>query len=411
MSDIRPFHAYRPVADKVFHVVTRSADGFSAAHVRKLIFSNPYSFLNVIFPDINSKNKTRPGSPERMKKIRAAFTEFVSRKIFIKDEKPSYYIYRQIQPLYTFTGIVGIIHSSEYQKGKIKVHEHTLLEREQKLMQYLDHVGWNAEPVLFFHDTRFSLQEIIYNFTLQNIPVYDFSTTDGNRHILWKVDHPEMVSRIYHEMKELPAVYIADGHHRTSSSVLLANKRREQGEDEFAPSQFFMGIFFDKSELKVFEFNRLISNDCIPETDVFFEKISHNFNVKSISSPSMPPDNKKEFYVYIRNKWFSISLKENVSYDKNSTAAGLFNTFILMPVFGIEDARTDKRVQYIPGIYGTNGIMEAVDGDKFRYGFVLSPSSTQEIMQVADRGEVMPPKSTWIEPKLLNGLLIYDFNR
>jgi uncharacterized protein (DUF1015 family) len=411
MSKIFPFKAFRPVHDKVFHVVCRSADGFTSSTIKKIIESNPYSFLNIIFPDFTHKNKSKAGSPERMMKIRSAFEQSKIKKLFISDNEPAYYIYRQIKKNTQFTGMVGVIHADEYRSGRVKIHEHTLTEREEKLMEYLDIVEWNAEPVLFFYSATSALQQLIYEITDKQIPLYDFSGTDEIRHILWKTEKKSLNQKIYAELENIQNVYIADGHHRSSSSVLLADKRLKSGVDRQHPSQYFMGIFFDSKELKVYEFNRLLDNQFHIPPDIMLNRAKENFDIFKIKKPARAPFEKNEFYIYCLNEWYSFKLKSDIQYWKNMPSAGIWNEWFLKSIYGVSDPKNEKKIHYLPGTLGIDAVQNEVQSGKYSVGCVLSPSSTEEIKEIADRGEVLPPKSTWIEPKLLNGLLIYDFSK
>ncbi|MCX8081482.1 MAG: DUF1015 family protein [Bacteroidia bacterium] len=411
MALILPFKAFRPVHDKVFHVVCRSADGFTSSTIKKIIESNPYSFLNIIFPDFSEKNKSKAGTPERMRKIRHAFEQSKEKKLFISDEEPAYYIYRQIKKNIEYTGIVGVIHADEYRNGHVKIHEHTLTEREEKLMQYLDLVEWNAEPVLFFYKSNTELQQLVYDITDKQFPLYDFSGTDEIRHIVWKTEKKSMVQKIRSAFEKVENVYIADGHHRSSSSVLLADKRLGEGVDNHHPSQYYMGIFFDSKELKVYEFNRLLDNRFMITPDVMLQKAEADFNITKIEKPTGPPSEKTEFFVFTKGQWYSLKLKNTADALLKMPSAGIWNEYFLKRIYGVDDPKNEKKIHYLPGTLGIEVVEKEVLNGNYGVGCILSPSTTKEIRDIADRGDVMPPKSTWIEPKLLNGLLIYDFSR
>jgi uncharacterized protein (DUF1015 family) len=237
MANVVPFKGIRPAKDKVHLVASRSVDGYNLTELHAKLASNPYSFLHVISPDFSDGKKSKPGSIERLQKAKAKYLKFVDEQVFISDNEPGYYIYQQLKDEYIFTGIIGCSSIDDYFNGIIKIHEQTLTDREEKLMHYLEVCDFNAEPVLFSYPNDKIIDEITEK-SMQSVPEYDFTTTDRVRHKLWLVNDKAIVRQIQERFSKIPAIYIADGHHRSASSGLLGKSRRAKnpnysGEESF----------------------------------------------------------------------------------------------------------------------------------------------------------------------------------
>lgn len=414
MAHILPFAGIRPVKDKAAQISSRSPDRYSQEQLQEILRQNPYSFLHIIFPDFSDNLHTKAGSKERLEKIKSRYLEFCAKGWLVQEDKPVYYIYRQENQGNQYTGIIACSGVEDYLNGVIKIHEETLTDREEKLREYLEVCDYNSEPVLFCYPDHAEISSIIQR-KIQDAPEYDFITTGEVRHILWLVDEDEAVNALRRNFDSLPAIYIADGHHRSSSSALLAKSRKEKHPEHSGsePWNYFLGIYFPESELKIFDYNRLVKDLNGLDKEVFFEKISADFEVIPHGSVLFKPAQKFTFSLYLDQEWFELKLKPgraDETIPAESLDAALLTRYILAPVLGIQDLKNDKRIGFIEGTRGVAALAAEVDSGRFALAFGLFPVQMQELKAIADTGAIMPPKTTWIEPKLRNGLVIYSLS-
>ncbi len=403
MARVLPFAAYTPPPELAANVASRSVEHYSKAQLAEIQTANLLSFLNIIKPAVEDEDKTN---------IRKRFFEGILKGQFKKVKKQCYFIYRQSIGDVSYDGIIALASVADYEAGKIKLHEQTLTHRENLLAEYLDKVNLNAEPVCFTFPRSLALESILI-MVQRRKPYLDFEETDKTRHQVWMAHAEEELSLISDAFKELPAIYIADGHHRSASSVRLAQLRRNNLAHHHAnsSSEFFMGIFFAENQLKIFEYNRLVKNidgfslkDLLKKLEINFQIIPHNKN------PFEPMYNH-EFGMYSEGQWYELNLKAKIQLGDNpveSLEPEVFNHYILAPCFNITDIKTDKRIGFLSGKTPLEELSKKVDSGKYQAAFTLFPVSEAELFAVADRGLTMPPKSTWVEPKLLSGLTVYD---
>ncbi|MES2678253.1 MAG: DUF1015 family protein [Bacteroidota bacterium] len=413
MATVLPFKALRPTNDKVHLVASRSVDGYSVSDLKDKLSGNPYTFLHVINPDFDDGQRTRPGSKERLAKVKKKFKSFIKEKIFKRDEKPAYYIYRQVKNGDEYIGIIACTSIDDYMNGVIKIHEQTITQREEKLKDYLEVCEFNAEPVLFCYPNDATLDKLIVDIS-ESFPDYDFTTTDKIRHTLWVVNDEKKVQLISKRFSSIPAIYIADGHHRSASSALLGNLKRNakknySGKEAF---NYYLGIFFAETQLKIFDYNRLVkdlNNITVPE---LLQRLKQKFEVKPLAVEIFKPTAKHQLSMYVDNKWYSLVSKEG-TYNSNdpigSLDAYILTEHILSPIFGIHDLKTDKRIGFVPGVKGAEALKRSVDEGKAEVAFGLYPVTMEHLKWIADTNHIMPPKSTWVEPKMRSGLVIYSF--
>ena len=414
MATILPFKGIRPAQDKVHLVVTRSVDNYRLDVLKHKLETNPFSFLHVINPDFNDGKKTKPGSKERLQKVKKSFQQFLKDEIFIQDQKDSYYLYQQFKDGNVYTGIMGCSAVEDYDTGVIKKHEQTIKDREEKLASYLDVCNFNAEPVLFSYQNNAIIDEIVSQVLLKH-PMYDFSTTDKVRHKLWVISNSSTVRSIESEFRKINAVYIADGHHRSASSSSLAHSRKSKNPNHKGnePYNFYLGVFFPEDQLKIVEFNRLVTDLNGLSKEEFLQKLKQNFKVVPHHSNPYKPEHKHKFGMYLDGSWYELISKSELGKQKDSVKkldASILSDFILSPILGIDDLRTNKRISFMPGVKGLNELKNQVDQGKFTLAFVLYPVSMSELKHIADIDGIMPPKTTWIEPKMRSGLLVYSLD-
>ncbi|HXC06174.1 MAG TPA: DUF1015 domain-containing protein [Bacteroidia bacterium] len=414
MATIIPFCGIRPAPDKVHLVASRAVDGYSSSDLREKLKSNPYSFLHVINPDFNDGKRTRPGSPERLKKVKARYMQFQEEEVFVRDPHPCYYIYRQQKLGHVYTGLIACGSIDDYFDGLIKIHEQTLTEREEKLKQYLEVCDFNAEPVLFSYPNDAVIDKLTEEIT-DGRPAYDFTTTDKVRHTLWVVDDRSTVSVLETQFKSIPAIYIADGHHRSASSALLGKSRRSLNPNHKGtePYNFYLGVFFPETQLKIYDFNRVVHDLHELKEEEFLKKIGEKFILEEKGSIVYKPACKHNFSMYLGGKWYSLTPKPGIVHDKEpvgSLDAFILTQHILSPILGIHDLKTDKRVGFVSGIKGMEELQNQVDHWKSKVAFGLFPVSMDQLKRIADTGNIMPPKTTWVEPKMRSGLVIYSLS-
>lgn len=414
MANILPFKGIRPVKDKVHLVASRSVDGYDASELHSKLASNPYSFLHVISPDFSEGKKTKPGSPERLKKVKAKYQKYIEEKILVSDQQPSYYVYQQFKDEFVYTGIIACTSIDDYINGKIKIHEQTITDREEKLMHYLEVCDFNAEPVLFSYENDSKIDEITAN-TVETEPEFDFTTTDKVRHKLWVISNPVTVSEIRERFNTISHVYIADGHHRSASSALLGKSRRKamgnySGKEAF---NYYLGIFFPENQLKIFDFNRVVKDLNGLNTQSFIEKLQTNFTVTFKGQEIYRPSQKHNFSMYIEGNWYSLDPKKELVHNEEpvgSLDASILSEHILSPILNIHNLKTDKRIGFVSGIKGMKELKNQVDHWDFKVAFGLYPVEMEQLKHIADTNNIMPPKTTWVEPKMRSGLVIYSLS-
>jgi len=413
MATVLPFKALRPTNDKVHLVASRSVDGYNLSELKDKLAGNPYTFLHVINPDFDDGIRTRPGSKERLVKVKRKFKSFIKEKIFKQDEKPAYYIYRQIKNNIEYIGIIACTSIDDYMNGVIKVHEQTITQREEKLKEYLEVCEFNAEPVLFCYPNDTILDQLITDISA-SVPTYDFTTTDKVRHTLWVVSNDKNVETIIKRFAGIPSIYIADGHHRSASSSLLGNvlrksKKNFTGKEAF---NYYLGVFFAETQLKIYDYNRLVKDMGDLTHAELLKKLKQKFEVREINQEVFKPAKKHEISMYTASKWYSLTAKEgtyNSSDPVGSLDASILTEHILSPLFDIHDLKIDKRIGFVPGIKGPEALKKNVDEGKAEVAFGLYPVTMDHLKWIADTNNIMPPKSTWVEPKMRSGLVIYSF--
>jgi len=414
LATIIPFKGIRPTRDKVQLVASRSVDSYGKTDLTEKLRGNPFTFLHVIHPDFKDGKRTRPSSPERLRKIRAQYDAFVAEEIFERDTQPCYYVYQQIKFGNTYTGIIACTSIDDYSSGVIKIHEQTLTDRERKLKEYLDVCQFNAEPVLFCYPDNPEIENITAK-TIAQREEYDFTTTDRVRHKLWVISEPIEVAEVRNHFEKIASVYIADGHHRSASSALLGESMRAQHPDYSGtePWNFYLGVFFPETQLKIFDFNRVVKDlNGLSERD-FLKKLERDFIITSKGTEVYRPIAKHHFSMYLDGQWYELQLKKGIANDNvpvNSLDAFLLTEQILSPILDIHDLKTDPRIGFVSGIKGAEELKNQVDNWKFKVAFGLYPVQMEELKRIADTNSIMPPKTTWVEPKMRSGLVIYSLN-
>jgi len=409
MSTIKPFRALRPAADKVEHVVSHAVERYTTDTIKNKLATNPFSFLQVIFSGRNYKGVY----PEQLKAIKSKFEEFISTSVLQQETEPCFYIYKQVKDGRTHIGIIALASVKDYRQGIIKIHEQTLAEREEKLKEYLSICNFNAEPVCLTHPFNKELHDFLYSKT-KNTPLYNF-TYDNISHTVWQIADKSDVATISAFFNEIPYLYIADGHHRAASSALLAESMAKNNPTHTGnePYNFFMSAFFADNELTIYNFDRMVSSIGNHTPSSLLEELKKYFNVVPKGKTHCKPASVGEISMYLEKEWYLLQLKSGLLKNIDAVSildVSILSDYILAPILGITDLRNDKRIAFIPGVRGLEEITEKVNSGKMKAAFCLYPISFSQLKAVADTGKEMPPKSTWIEPKLESGLLIYSLD-
>ena len=406
MLSIQPFKAVRPPRDKANLVASRPFYNYKKRILSAKLEGNPFTFLHVINPEFKAEDKTEPNSIERFKKVKEKYEEFKLNNFLIKDDSLCLYIYRQITATNSYIGIIAGASVDDYITGSIKIHEHTLTEREEIFCKYIDICQFNAEPVLLTYKDNSSINSIIDRYTNERSE-YEFSTTDSIKHDLWVISNQKDIETIQQYFKEIPTAYIADGHHRTASSVLYAAEKKDIKE-----TQFFLSYFIAESSLKIYDFNRTIKGLNGLAVDEFLSNVYQYFDLLEKNDNKLKPTALHEFSMYIDGTWYLLKVKPNFISDTSPVGSldpQILSDTLLLKVLGIKDLKNDSRVQFIDGTKGMKALKKSVDSGKSDVAFGLYPISIEQLKLIADTNNVMPPKSTWIEPKLRSGLTIYEF--
>ncbi len=407
MAKVIPFRAVRPSRDKVHLVASRAFYTYPKHVLEAKLDSNPFSFIHIINPEFREVEKTAPNSAERFNKVKASYQNFKSTGILQKDRQAAFYIYKQAGTR-SFRGIIAGTAVEDYMTQVIKKHEDTLTKREEVFKDYLKICEFNAEPVLMTYPDHEVLKSL-YDKYEETRADFEFTTTDKITHYLWPVFDETDQQSITQAFEEIDALYIADGHHRSASSSLLACELRDNGESN-SLNQFFMSYLIPESDLQIMDFNRLVRDLNGMSTDEFLDKLSQHFSVEKSDTP-VKPNAYNSFGLYLDKEWYALTLKTQIG-DSNPVDQldpAILSKLVLDPILNIADLKTSERVHFEGGPNGFNKMVELIDKGKYRAGFSLFPVSVEQLKTVADAGLTMPPKSTWIEPKLRSGLTIYEF--
>ena len=373
---------------------------------------NPFSFLQIINPGFKY-HKTISGK-ERYTMVRNRYQEFKEEAVFLQDPSPCYYIYKIVnRDGLIFHGIVAAASVKDYENNVIKKHEDTIEYRETLFKDYLKIVGFNAEAVLLTYPDNPELKNLIED-VMRSRSEYEFTTTYRDTHYLWNVSDGKIISAIKKLFTEMGSIYIADGHHRTASSYLLAQDYKSENEEHTGeePYNFFMSYLIPESELKIYEFNRLIKDLNGLSKEDFLIKLDTFYRIENRGQSYYKPSKKHHFSMYLDGEFYSLYLRMNL-YNFNSALDALdtqiLYSTILKPILEIEDVRSDQRINYSNGKKDLVYVKSLVDSGDFKVGFGLMPITIDEMKKISDEGLTMPPKSTYIEPKLRSGVTIYEF--
>ena len=412
MVRIRPFAAVRPPREYVEEVAARPYDVLNSAEAQKE--AGEKSLLHITKPEIDFSPIIDEHSQQAYDKAVENFKAWQSRGWLVQDDKPYYYIYAQTMEGRTQYGLVVCAHTDDYAEGNIKKHELTRKDKEDDRMIHVRIQDANIEPVFFAYPDNEEVNAIVARY-IAGVPEYDFVAEDGFGHTFWVIDNQDDIDRLTAIFAGIPAFYVADGHHRTAAAARVgaekkANNPAHTGEEEY---NWFMTVAFPDSQLKIIDYNRVVKdlNGLTPEQ--LLKALEEDFEVCEKGSDIYKPGRLHEFSMYLQGKWYSLAAKDG-RYDDNDPIGVLdvtiLSNLVLDKILGIKDLRTDKRIDFVGGIRGLGELSRRVDSGEMAVAFALYPVSMKQLVDIADSGNIMPPKTTWFEPKLRSGLAIHKLS-
>ena len=411
MITFRPFRAIRPQTEYAQSVACRPYDVLDSKEAKKEAAGNPNSFLRVIKPEIDLPESTNLYSEEVYNAGKQTFLQMLEDGVFQTDLSPSFYVYRLTMDGRTQTGLVGCCHFEEYYDGRIKKHELTRTAKENDRVRHVETLEANAEPVFFSYRGQSEIDQIVDGIT-KAAPVYDFFADDGIRHELWVCDDLLIIDQLSDRFKSLDSLYVADGHHRTAAAARVGQKLKDNnpshsGDEEY---NFFMAVLFPDDQLKIFDYNRVVKDLNGQTEEIFLENLSHHFELKKENFDSIKPSSIREFAMYLPGQWYRLTPREIVRSEDpvNDLDVTILSQLILQPILEIGDLRKSERIDFVGGIRGLSELSRRVDSGEMAVAFALYPVSMDQLLAIADAGEIMPPKTTWFEPKLRSGLFIHS---
>ncbi len=412
MADIRPFNALRPAKDLAEKIAALPYDVYSRQEAKEEIKKAPLSFLRIDRAETSFPDDVDTYDDRVYVKAREILDDMTERGEFISDEKPCFYLYELTMEGRVQTGIVAVASASDYENGVIKKHENTTEAKEQDRIRHVDVLSAQTGPIFLGYRNN----EVLKNITgkvKQGDPVYDFVSPDGIRHRVFIIDDDMDIAAIRGAFDAINSIYICDGHHRCASAVKVCRMRRDAhksftGDEEY---NYFLSVLFPSDELKILDYNRVVKDLNGLSESRFMDRIRKKFDVSEGSDEPFKPGKKHEFGMYISGSWYTLRAREEIlSGDPVSDLdVSILQNELLSPILNIEDPRTDSRIAFVGGVHGMEGLMEKVDKGDYVCAFSLYPTDIDELFTVADMGRLMPPKSTWFEPKLRSGLFIHRF--
>ncbi len=415
MAVLKAFKGLRPPADLAKQVASRPYDVLNSKEAREEAKGNEHSLLHIIKPEIDMDPEIDVHAPEVYEKAKENFHMFQDKDWLVDDEEGYLYIYGQTMWGKTQYGLVGCAGVDDYLNNVIKKHELTRPDKEEDRMKHVRINNANVEPVFFSYPAHAELDGIVKDFVKNNVPEYDFVADDEIGHHFWVIKDKATIAKIIELFGTIPATYVADGHHRTAAAALVGKEKRENnpnhtGNEEY---NFFLAVHFPDDQLTIIDYNRVVKDLNGLSNEDFIQKLKTGFEVELKGEDIYKPDTLHNFSMYLDGKWYSMTAKEG-TYDDNDPIGVLDVTIlsdqVLEPVLGIEDLRRSTRIDFVGGIRGLGELSRRVDNGEMKVAFALFPVSMKQLIDIADTGNIMPPKTTWFEPKLRSGLVIHKLD-
>ena len=422
MTKIRAFSAIRPCTALAAEVAALPYDVYSREEAAAAVQGHPYSFLNIDRPETQFDPGQDMYAPEVYQKADEMLKEWLDKGILIREEAPAYYIYSQTMGGRMQTGLVALSSVDDYLSDVVKKHENTRADKEEDRMRHVDTTSMQTGPIFLAYRDSYEADHVIDQ-GLRTVPLYDFESDDGIRHTLYRISDERLIGKLTEAFAEIPCTYIADGHHRAASAVRVAKKRREAhpnytGEEEF---NWFLSVLFPMSQLRIYDYNRVVHDLNGLSREEFLKKLAESYDVTELKlqpgeeekDPEyMRPYEKGQVGMYLSGVWYRLTAREEIlSGDPvKGLDVSMLQDHVLAPLLGILDPKTDRRIDFVGGIRGVQELKKRTDACG-GVAFLMYPTSMRELFRVADNGLLMPPKSTWFEPKLRSGLFIHEIER
>ncbi len=408
MARIEPFRAWRPRPELAPRVASPPYDVVSTEEARRLAEGEPLSFLHVVRPEIDLPQGTDPYAPEVYAKGAENLRRLIEDGVLIREERPALYLYRQTMGDHVQTGVVAGASVDEYEAGLIKKHEHTRRAKEDDRTRHVEALGANTGPVFLAYRARPEIDALVERLAAAS-PVYDFTAEDGIRHTVWVVDDPGDREALQAAFREVPELYVADGHHRSAAAVRVRAARRAANPNHTGdePYNFFLSVIFPHDQLRILDYNRVVRDLAGMDPATFLRRVGERFEVEPTDAPR--PTRPRTFGMYLDGRWYRLRARPG-TFPEDDPVRGLdvaiLQENLLAPVLGIGDPRSDERIDFVGGIRGLEELERRVGSGDWAVAFAMYPTSIEQLFSVADAGLVMPPKSTWFEPKLRSGLIV-----
>lgn len=412
MAIIKPFRGLRPKADLASQIASPPYDVINSEEARVMAQGNDLSFLHVVKSEIDLDPETNQYDTRVYEKAADNFKKFVEHGMFLQDEQDCFYLYQQIMGGHKQVGIIACVSADDYQNNIIKKHELTRPDKEEDRTKHIDLLDAQTGMVFLTYRARESVDAAVNECVKRN-PAYDFTSPDGVQHIIWVVDDPEKINIFKESFHQVSAIYIADGHHRSASSVRVRDRRKAKnpqhnGEEEY---NYFLGVLVPHNQVQILSYNRVVKDLNQYTKTQFLEKLAEKFEVvPSKDNQPYAPDQPHSFGMYLDSCWYCLKAKKGIYRDHDpieSLDVHILQEGILSPLLDIKNPRTDERIDFIGGIRGLKELEKRVDEGAYQVAFSLYPTTVENLMEVADSNQVMPPKSTWFEPKLRSGLIVH----
>jgi len=410
---VKPFRALRPRREFAAKVAVKPYDVISSEEARKIVLSNPLAFYRVTKPEVNFERPVDPASEEALEVAKRNLRKYIEDGIFFQEDQDCFYIYRQISHDHTQTGLVATFSAREYIDSKIKKHELTRKEKEEERVKHIEYLRAQTGLVFLFYRSNQKIDSLIESFTDQE-PEYDFVDEDGVRQTIYAVRDRAAVEQIKQAFEEVPVFYIADGHHRAAAAVRVAERMASRNPSHTGMEEYnyFVGVVFPHSHLKIYDYNRVVKDLNGLNVEEFLNRLGQAFVVEKAPAQPYKPKEKHEFGMFLANTWYRLKVKDEILKRVESDPTATLDVSILQrevldKILNIKDPRTDKRIDFVGGIHGLSALEDYVLNKGWAVAFALYPTSLEELMSVADANLIMPPKSTWFEPKLKSGLFVH----
>ena len=415
MAIIKPFRALRPIPELVSQVASPPYDVINREEAYQMAKNNPYSFLHVSKAEIDLDSTINHYEEKVYEKARDNLIKLIEEKVYLKEEKETFYIYRQIIEGRIQTGLVVCASIDNYLNDIIKKHENTRVDKEKDRIKHIEYTDANTGPVFLTYKAKDEVNQIVNQWIEAKKPTYNFTSENKITHLGWLIDDEKVIQQLINVFAKIDSFYIADGHHRAAAGVKVGLRKREQfknysGKEEF---NYFLSVLFPHNELYIMDYNRVVADLYGNSSEEFIRKISEKFTIEKYSDKSpYQPEAKHVFGMYLGNCWYKFTVKPGTFKEDdilNSLDVSILQNNLLAPILGIKDPRLDQRIEFVGGIRGLKELERRVNKG-MKVAFALFPTSIEELMAVADAGKVMPPKSTWFEPKLRSGIFIHQLS-